>query len=78
MKRWFRGPWFWVVLFAIIVLVVLNEVSSRGGYEDVDTSEMVETIKSGDVESVIFVDGDQEIRARHQHGRDHRPLAHAA
>jgi cell division protease FtsH len=51
------------VLFAIIVLVVLNEVSSRGGYEDVDTSEMVETIQSGDVESVIFVDGDQEIRA---------------
>jgi cell division protease FtsH len=50
------------VLFAIVVLVVLNEVSSRNGFEDVKTSEIVETLKTEDVESVVFVDGDQEIQ----------------
>ena len=32
-KRWFRGPWLWVVLFAILVLVVLDVVSNRSGYK---------------------------------------------
>jgi cell division protease FtsH len=67
-KRWFRGPWLWVVLFAIVVLVVLNEVSSRNGFEDVKTSEIVETLKTEDVESVVFVDGDQEIQVTLEDG----------
>ncbi len=62
-KRWLRGPWLWVALFAILILVVLDVVSSSDGYEDVDTAEMVETIESGQVKSVIFVDGDQQIQA---------------
>jgi cell division protease FtsH len=62
-KRWFRGPWLWVVLFAILVLVVLDVVSSRSGYKDVDTSTMVSQLQSGHVESVKFIDGDQEIQA---------------
>ncbi len=62
-KRWFRGPWLWVVLFAIVILVVLDVVSSRGGYQDVDTSTMVQTLKGGDVKSVVFVDGDQTVQA---------------
>ena len=68
MKRWFRGPWFWVVLFAIIVLVVLNEVSSRSGYEDVDTSEIVQALNDEQVESVKFIDGDQEIQVTLEDG----------
>ncbi|HYO32144.1 MAG TPA: ATP-dependent zinc metalloprotease FtsH [Nocardioidaceae bacterium] len=63
MKRWFRGPWLWVVLFAIVILVVLEAVSSRGGYKDVDTSTMVQEIRDGNVEKIIFVDGDQVIQA---------------
>jgi cell division protease FtsH len=50
------------VLFAIIVLVVLNEVSSRSGYEDVDTSRIVQALQEDEVESVKFIDGDQEIQ----------------
>ena len=69
MKRWFRGPWLWVVLFAIVVLVVLNEVSSRNGFEDVDTSELVHTLKTEEVKSVVFVDGDQEIQVTLEDGR---------
>ncbi len=63
MKRWLRGPWLWVGVFAVVVIVVLNGISSRGGAEEVTTSEMVETLKSGEVESVLFVDGDQRIEA---------------
>ncbi|MBA2559213.1 MAG: ATP-dependent metallopeptidase FtsH/Yme1/Tma family protein, partial [Propionibacteriales bacterium] len=62
-KRWFRGPWLWVVLFAIVILVVLQTVSSRGGYQDVNTSRMVQALNSGDVKSVVFVDLDQTIEA---------------
>ncbi len=50
------------MLFAIVVLVVLNEVSSRNGFEDVDTSELVEKLQTEEVESVTFVDLDQEIQ----------------
>ncbi|MDQ3485087.1 MAG: ATP-dependent metallopeptidase FtsH/Yme1/Tma family protein, partial [Actinomycetota bacterium] len=63
MKRWLRGPWVWVVVFAIVVIVVLDVVSSRGGPEEVKTSEMIETLTSGDVDSVLFIDGDQRIEA---------------
>jgi len=62
-KRWFRGPWLWVVLFAIVVLVVLEQVSSRGGAEEVSTSEMISTLEAGDVKSVVLVDRDQKIEA---------------
>ena len=63
MKRWLRGPWLWVVLFAIVVIVVLDVVSSRGGPEEVKTSDMIETLTSGEVDSVLFIDGDQRIEA---------------
>ncbi|MGH3472607.1 MAG: ATP-dependent zinc metalloprotease FtsH [Nocardioidaceae bacterium] len=69
MKRWFRGPWLWVVLFAIIVLIVLDVVSSRSSYQAVNTSKMVATLKSGDVKSVVLIDGDQEIQATLDNGQ---------
>src|SRR4051794_14662577 len=68
-KRWFRGPWLWVILFAIVVLVVLDVVSSRSGYKDVPTSTMVSDLQSGKVESVKFIDGDQEIQATLEDGQ---------
>ncbi len=67
-KRWFRGPWLWVVLFAIVILVVLQAVSSRGGYQDVDTSTMVRELSGDGVKSVIFIDGDQTIQATLDNG----------
>ncbi len=67
-KRWFRGPWVWVALFAIITLVVLEQVSSRGGAEEISTSKMIDTLQSGDVKSVVLVDGDQTIEATLENG----------
>src|SRR5680860_579406 len=62
-KRIFRGPWVWIVIAVISVLLILQYLAPAGDYEEVETSEMVQNIESGEVESVLFVDGDQEIRA---------------
>ncbi|HEY7042895.1 MAG TPA: ATP-dependent metallopeptidase FtsH/Yme1/Tma family protein, partial [Nocardioidaceae bacterium] len=63
MKRWFRGPWLWVVLFAILILIVVDMVSKSDGSEQYDTSKMISTIKAGDVSELTLVDGDQRIEA---------------
>ena len=63
MKRWIRGPWLWVVLFAIVILIVIDVVSNRGGATEVPTSKMISTIKEGGVKEVTLVDGDQRINA---------------
>ncbi|HSS67643.1 MAG TPA: ATP-dependent zinc metalloprotease FtsH, partial [Nocardioidaceae bacterium] len=70
MKRWFRGPWLWVVLFAIVILVVLETISSRGSYEDVSTSQMVSYINDNQIKEITFVDGDQVVRATLLDGKE--------
>ncbi len=62
-KRIFRGPWLWIVIAVVGVLVALQYLAPNGGYDEVDTSEMVGHIKDGSVKEITFVDGDQEIRA---------------
>ncbi|MBA2640018.1 MAG: ATP-dependent metallopeptidase FtsH/Yme1/Tma family protein [Nocardioidaceae bacterium] len=71
-KRWFRGPWLWIVLGVVAVLAILQVLSSTGGAEETDTSEVVERIRAGDVESVLFVDGDQEVQATLDDGSEIR------
>ncbi|MDP9445109.1 MAG: ATP-dependent zinc metalloprotease FtsH, partial [Actinomycetota bacterium] len=65
----FRGPWLWIILGTILVISLLQAVSSSGGYEDVDTAEIVQAIESGSVEEVTFVEGDQRIDATLDDGR---------
>jgi cell division protease FtsH len=62
-KRIFRGPWLWIVVAVVGVLIALQTLAPNGGYDEIDTSEMVAHLEDGSVESVLFVDGDQEIRA---------------
>jgi cell division protease FtsH len=62
-KRIFRGPWLWIVIAVVGVLVALQYLAPNGGYDEVDTSDMVSNIKDGSVKEITFVDGDQEIRA---------------
>jgi cell division protease FtsH len=62
-KRIFKGPWVWIVVAVVGVLVALQYLAPNGGYQEVDTSQMVEHIESGEVESIVLVDIDQEIRA---------------
>ena len=61
-KRIFRGPWLWIVVAVVGVLVALQYLAPNGGYDEVDTSEMVTHLKDGSADKVTFVDGDQEIR----------------
>ncbi|HSV39663.1 MAG TPA: ATP-dependent zinc metalloprotease FtsH [Nocardioidaceae bacterium] len=63
MKRIFRGPWLWIVVAVIGVLVALQLLSPNGGYDEIDTAQMVKKIQSGEVKTILFVDGEQEIRA---------------
>ena len=62
-KRIFRGPWLWIVIAVVGVLVALQYLSPNGGYQQVETSEMVAHIKDGSVKEITFIDGDQEIQA---------------
>jgi cell division protease FtsH len=62
-KRIFRGPWFWIVVAVVGVLVALQYLGPNGGYDEIDTSDMAEHITSGEVQTISFIDGDQEIRA---------------
>ncbi len=63
MKRIFKGPWLWMVVAALGVLLAIQLFASDDGYDEVTTSEMNTYIADGKVKEITFVDGDQEIRA---------------
>jgi cell division protease FtsH len=62
-KRILKGPWVWIVLAVVGVVLALQFLAPNGGYDEVKTSEMSHLITSGDVKDITFIDGDQEIRA---------------
>ncbi|MBA2444480.1 MAG: ATP-dependent zinc metalloprotease FtsH [Nocardioidaceae bacterium] len=54
----------WVILFGIVVLIVLDVVSSSGDPKEVDTATMIEHIEdTRDVKEITFIDGEQQIEA---------------
>jgi cell division protease FtsH len=67
-KRIFRGPWLWIVVAVVGVLIALQYLAPNGGYEEIDTSTMSTYITDGDVKTVTFVDRDQTIRAERDNG----------
>jgi cell division protease FtsH len=67
-KRIFRGPWLWIVVAVIGVLVALQYLAPNGGYDEIDASEMATHLQDGSVKTVLFVDGDQEVRATLDNG----------
>jgi cell division protease FtsH len=62
-KRLIKGPWLWVVVAALAVLLAFQFFAPGGGYDEVETSTMQQYIADGDVKEITFVDGDQEIQA---------------
>jgi cell division protease FtsH len=60
-KRYFRGPFFWVALVIIGVLLVTSVTSAAGGFKQVDTSVAMKAISSGKVADAKLVDRDQRI-----------------
>lgn len=69
-KRILRGPWLWIGLAGLGVILALQFISPNGGYDEIETSQMVDHIKKGDVEKITFVDGgDQELQATLKGGK---------
>ncbi|NUR06198.1 MAG: ATP-dependent zinc metalloprotease FtsH [Nocardioidaceae bacterium] len=68
-KRIFRGPWLWIVVAVVGVLVALQYIAPNGGYDEVDTSKMAGYIQDGSVKTVTFVDRDQTIQAELDNGK---------
>ncbi|MDN4163286.1 ATP-dependent zinc metalloprotease FtsH [Nocardioides abyssi] len=63
MKRIFKGPWIWIVVAVVGVLLALQYLAPNGGYDEIDTSQMEEYIANGEVSEITFIDGDQKIEA---------------
>jgi cell division protease FtsH len=62
-KRIFKGPWLWIVLSAVAVLVVIQVLAPGDGYDEVDTSTLSEYIAKGEVKEIEFNGVNHEIRA---------------
>src|SRR4051794_28260004 len=60
-KRYFRGPFFWVALVIIGVLVISSISSAAGGFKKVDTEVALNAISAGQVEQAKLVDRDQRL-----------------
>jgi len=67
-KRIFKGPWLWIVVAVVGVLLALQFLTPNGGYKEIQTSEMSQDITTGKVKEITFVDGDQEIKATLDNG----------
>ena len=63
MKRIFKGPWLWIVVAVVGVLLALQYLAPNGGYDEIKTSQMIDYIHKGEVKEITFVDGDQQIKA---------------
>jgi cell division protease FtsH len=69
-KRILRGPWLWIGLAGLGVILALQYVVPNGGYTEVETSTMVAHINKGDIKKITFVDGgDQQMRAELKSGK---------
>jgi cell division protease FtsH len=67
-KRIFKGPWLWIVLAVVGVLLALQYLAPNGGYDEIKTSELESHITNGDVKDITFIDGDQQIKATLDNG----------
>ena len=62
-KRLLKGPWLWIVIAVIGVLLALQYLTPSGGYDEIETSEMRQYISTGQVKEISFIDGDQVMKA---------------
>ena len=60
-KRYFRGPFFWVILVVLGVLIVTSLSTAAGGYKSVDTDVALRAIQQGKVAEAKLVDRDQRL-----------------
>ncbi len=63
MKRIFKGPWVWIGVAVVGVLLALQFLAPGGGYDEVPTSQLESYVAKGEVKEITFIDGDQTIEA---------------
>ncbi len=68
MKRIFKGPWVWIGVAVIAVVLALQFLASGGGYDEVPTSQAQEYIAKDQVKEIKFIDGEQKIEITLQDG----------
>jgi cell division protease FtsH len=59
-KRYFRGPLLWVLLFGVLVALVMWGVNPQSNHRT-DTAKVIQEIQTGQVHSAKIVDKDQKI-----------------
>ncbi|WP_082554357.1 ATP-dependent zinc metalloprotease FtsH [Aeromicrobium sp. Root495] len=70
LKRLLKGPYLWIVVITILVIVAIQLTSSAGGSSEVKTATMVTYLQDGKVKEVTFVEGDQKIEATLKDGKE--------
>jgi cell division protease FtsH len=69
LKRFFRGPLFWIVIAFLGVLVIGQLLTGQSGYKSEPTGRVVQLIQQGsDIKNVTLIDPDQEIRIEKKDG----------
>jgi cell division protease FtsH len=71
-KRYFRGPLLWVLLFALLVMLVFWGVNGQQSYSKADTSKVVKLITSGQVRSAKITDKDQTLQITTKDGQKYQ------
>lgn len=70
MKRFTRGPWLWIVLGIVVVIIALQYLLPSSDYKSVKTSQLISDLNSGKVSSLTFVSGnDQQLQATLKTGK---------
>jgi cell division protease FtsH len=60
-KRILRGPFFWIAMAVIFVLVGSSLISGAGAPEQIDTSVAISEISNGNVDTATITDRDQVL-----------------
>ncbi|WP_340539757.1 ATP-dependent zinc metalloprotease FtsH [Nocardioides sp. GXZ039] len=63
MKRIFKGPWVWIAVAVVAVVLALQFLAPGGGYDEIPTSRMQQYIAEDKVKDITFIDGEQKIEA---------------
>ncbi len=69
-KRFLRGPIFWILIAALVLLIGSSLVSDVTGPRQVDTSEVVTAIEAGQIVDALLIDVDQRIEVEYRDGSE--------
>lgn len=73
LKRFFRGPLLLVLLAVLVIIITLGWASgSGGGYQQKDTSQIVQLIEQGKVKSAVLIDKNQTIQVTTTGGQQYQ------